>query len=93
MVSQIYPIAFQLSKANSSYTEAPFSDLDLFITNGIVSTKMYDKRDDFNLQIINFPFLDGNVPRSPSHGVYICNLFVLQEYDHAVASTIETHVR
>ena len=45
-------------------------DLDLSITNGIVSTKIYDKRDDFNFEIVNFPFLDGDVPRSPSYGVY-----------------------
>ena len=36
MVSQIYPTKNQLNKANSSATEAPFLDLDLFITNGIV---------------------------------------------------------
>ena len=45
--------------------------LDLSITNGIVSSKIYDKRDDFNFEIVNFPFLDGDVPRSPSYGVYI----------------------
>ena len=43
---------------NSSDTEAPFLDLNLSITNGIVSSKMYDKRDDFNFEIVNFPFLD-----------------------------------
>ena len=41
------------------------------ITNGIVSSKNYDKRDDFNFEIVNFPFLDGNVTRFPSYGVYI----------------------
>ena len=41
------------------------------ITNDIVSTKIYDKRDDFNIEIVNFPFLDGDAPRSPSYGVYI----------------------
>ena len=41
---------FQLNKANSSDTEAPFLDLNLSITNGIVSSKIYDKRDDFNLE-------------------------------------------
>ena len=41
------------------------------ITNGIVSSKIYDKWDDFNFEIVNFPFLDGDVPRSPSYGVYI----------------------
>ena len=71
MVGQIYPTELQLNKANSSDTEAPFLDLNLSITNGIVSSKIYDKRDDFNFEIVNFPFLDGDVPRSPSYGVYI----------------------
>ena len=66
MVSQIYPTELQLNKANSSDTEAPFLDLNLSITNGIVSSKIYDKRDDFNFEILNFPLLDGDVPRSPS---------------------------
>ena len=44
------------------------------ITNGLVSSKIYDKRDDFNFEIVNFPFLDGDVPRSPSYGVYISQL-------------------
>ena len=51
-----------------SDTEAPFLGLGLSITNGIVSTKIYDKWDDFNFEIVNFPFLDGDVPRSPSYG-------------------------
>ena len=74
MVGQIYPTELQLNKANSSDTEAPFLDLNLSITKGIVSPKIYDKRDDFNFEIVNFPFLDGDVPRSPSYGVYISQL-------------------
>ena len=72
MVGHIYPTELQLNKANSS--EAPFLDLNLSITNGIVSSKIYDKQDDFNFEIVNFPFLDGDVPRSPSYGVYISQL-------------------
>ena len=49
-------------------------DLHLFISNGFVSSKIYDKRDDFDFDIINFPFLDGDVPRCPSYGVYISQL-------------------
>ena len=74
MVSQIYPTELHLNKANSSGTEAPFLDLNLSITYGIVSSKIYDKRDDFNFEIVNFPFLDGDVPRSPSYDVYISQL-------------------
>ena len=61
MVDQIHPTELQLNKANSSDTEAPFLDLNSSITNGIVSSKIYDKRDDFNFEIVNFPFLDGFV--------------------------------
>ena len=74
MVGQIYPTKLQLNKANSSDTEAPFLDLNWLITNGIVSSKIYDKRDDFNFEIVNFPFLDVDVPRSLSYGVYISQL-------------------
>ena len=74
MVGQIYPTELQLNKANSSDTGAPFLDLNLSITNGIVSSKIYDKRDDFDFEIVNFPFLDGDVPRSRIYGVYISQL-------------------
>ena len=73
MVGQIYP-ELQLDKANYSDTEAPFLDFNLSITNGIVSSKIYDKRDDFNYEKVNFPFLDRDVPGSPSYGVYISQL-------------------
>ena len=77
MLGQIYPTELQSNKANSSDTEAPFLDLNLSITNGIVFSKIYDKWDDFNFEKVNFPFLDGNVPRSPSYGVYISQLIRL----------------
>ena len=47
---------------------------DNTISNGFVSSKIYDKRDDFDFDIVNFPFLDGDVPRSTSYGVYISQL-------------------
>ena len=74
MVNQIYPSELQLNQANTSDTEAPFFDLHLSISNGFVSSKIYDKRDDFDFGIVNFPFLDGDVPRRPSYGVYISQL-------------------
>ena len=74
MEGQIYPAELQLNKANSSVTNAPFLDLNLSITNGTVSSKIYDTRDDFNYEIVIFPFFDGDVPRSPSYGVCIFQL-------------------
>ena len=51
MVNQIYPPELQLNKANTSDTEAPFLDLHLSISNGFVSSKIHDKRDDFDFDI------------------------------------------
>ena len=36
--------------------------------------KVFNKRDDFDFEIVNLPFLDGDVPRSTSYGVYISQL-------------------
>ena len=61
-----------MNKANISDTEAPLLDLHLSVENGFVSSKIYDKRDDFD--IVFFPFLDGDVPRRASYGVNISQL-------------------
>ena len=60
-----------MNKANTSDTEAPFLYLHLSISNGFVSSKIYDKRDDFDFDTVNFPFLAGDVLHSTSYGVYI----------------------
>ena len=48
--------------------------MHLSISNDTVSTKIYDKRSDFDFKIVNFPFLFGDVPHSTSYGVYISQL-------------------
>ena len=79
MVKQIYPSELQLDKANSSSTETPFLDLHLTISDGFVASKIYDKRDNFDFDIVQFPFLDGDIPRATYYGVYISGLFGLLE--------------
>ena len=74
MVNHIYPSELQLNKANVSDTAAVFLDLHLSMPDGFVQTKIFDKRDDFDIDIVNFPFLDGDVPRSTSYGVYISQI-------------------
>ena len=56
IVSQIYLSELQLNKANTSDTKAAYLDLHLSISNESVSTKIYDKRDDFDFEIVNFAF-------------------------------------
>ena len=74
MVKRIFPSELQLNKAKVSDTEAAFLDLHLSISDDFVKTKIYDKRDGFDFDIVNFPFLDGDVPSSTSYGVYISQL-------------------
>jgi hypothetical protein len=50
-------------------------------TNGKITTKLYDKRDDFNFSIVNFPYLYSNIPASPAYGVYIRYARACSEYD------------
>ena len=83
MVRRIYPAELQLNKANTSDTEAAFLDLNLSIHNDTVSTKIYYKRDDFD--IVNFPFLDGDVPRRPSYGAYVSQLIYFARASSHVA--------
>ena len=80
MVDRIYPTELQLNRANSSDTEAPFLDLNLCISNGTVSTKIYDKWDDFDFDIVNLPFLDGDVPRHIIWGIHISTYKIRQSF-------------
>ena len=81
MISQIYPSELQVNKANTSDTEAAFLDLHLSISNDIVPTKIYDKRDDYDFEMVIFPFLNRDVPLSlhPMESISL-NSFVLPEH-------------
>ena len=70
MVSQIYPSELTLNTAKTADTEVAFLNWHLTISNDTVSTKIYDKRDYFDFEIVHFPFSD-DVHRSTSYGGYI----------------------
>ena len=79
------PSELQLNKANTSDTESAFLDLHLSISKDIVSTKTFDKREDFDFEIVNFPIIDGNISRSTSYGVYISQLICFARASSYVA--------
>ena len=80
MVNRIYHSELQLNKANASDAEASFLDLYLSIPDGFVKTKIYDKRDDFNFDIVNFPFLDGDAPRSHLWCLYFSTYSICSKF-------------
>ena len=72
---KIYPSQLTVGKANKSDHLADYLDLTFIIdSGGKLSNRLYDKRDDFDLHIVNFPFLSSNIPSGPSYGVYISQL-------------------
>ena len=59
MVGRIYSPELQLNKLNASDAEAPFLDLHFFYFKWSGSSKIFDKRDDFDFDmIVNFHFYD-----------------------------------
>ena len=74
MVGRIYLPEIQLNSGNASDTEALSFELHLSISNGFVSSKIYDNCDDFDFGITKFPYFGRDVPRSSSYGVYISQL-------------------
>ena len=63
-----------MNKAFTSDTEPPFLDSHLSISNGFVSSNIYDKRNDFDSDIVNVSFLNCDVQRRHLYGVYISQL-------------------
>ena len=83
-VSEIYPPQLVLKETTndlirdqSPNIQRPVSYLDVlfyFDKEGVLCYKLYDKRDDFDFAIVNFPYICSNIPSSPAYGVYISQL-------------------
>ena len=71
----MYPVELEVKDKTESNTSASYLDILLSIgRDGQLHTSIYDKRDDFNFHITNFPFLSSNIPTSPAYGVFISQL-------------------
>ena len=74
-LDRIYPDELEIKDTTDSLNSAAYLDLYLEHDNkGNLCTKLYDKRDDFNFPIVNFPILSSNIPASPAYGVYVSQL-------------------
>jgi hypothetical protein len=71
----IYPPELVIKETTDTASSASLLDLYLeFDDSGQLSSKMYDKRDDFNFKIMHFPNMCRNIPASPAYGAYISQL-------------------
>ena len=51
-----------------------FLDITISIYQGKFRYECYDKRNDFNFNVISFPFMSGNLPLTQMHGLFISQL-------------------
>ena len=71
----MFPSELAIKDTMESNTSASYLDLPLSIKrDGQLCTSLYDKRDDFNFHITNFPFLRSNIPSSPGYVAFISQL-------------------
>ena len=70
----IYPCELEIKETTETATSSSYLDCYLYIDNGKLATRLFDKRDDFNFPIVNFPFLSSNIPSAPAYGVYVSQL-------------------
>ena len=70
----IYPDELEIKETTESMDSASYLDLFLQVKRNGLYTKLYDKRDDFSFEIINYPYLSSNIPSAPAYGVYISQL-------------------
>jgi hypothetical protein len=74
-VDRIYLIELEIKDTTDTDRSASYLDLHLEIdSEGRLRTKLYDKRDDFNFPIANFPFICSNIPAAPAYGIYISQM-------------------
>lgn len=74
-IVDIYPKELSIKKENDSDIKASYLDLLIQIKDGAFHTSLYDKRDDFNFSIVNYPHVDrSNIPTKPAYGVYSSRL-------------------
>ena len=72
----IYPRELEIKETTETAASSSYLDCYLYIDNGKLTTctRLYDKRDDFNFPIVNFPFLSSNIPSAPAYSVYVSQL-------------------
>ena len=70
----IYPRELEIKETTETAASSSYLDCYLYIYSGKLTTRLYDKRDDFNFPIVNFPSLSSNIPSAPAYGVYVSQL-------------------
>ena len=75
----IYPRELEIKETTETAASSSYLDCYLYIDSGKLTTRLFDKRDDFNFPIVKFSFLNINILSAPAYGVYVSHLSVMPE--------------
>ena len=70
----IYPRELEIKETTETAASSSYLECYLYIDSRKLTTRLYDKRDDFNFPIVNCPFLNSNIPSASAYGVYVSQL-------------------
>jgi len=73
-IYKIYPRDLEIKQESNNSEEVSFLDLKIQYYRGQLKFSIYDKREDFNFEIVNFPFMDSCIPKKSALGVYYSQL-------------------
>ena len=88
ILSEIYPPEMIVNNTNISVRKTNFLDLTISIYRGKFNVKLYDKRNDYTFDVINYPYLDGNIPKGQSYGIFISQLVRLARINSSFSNFI-----
>ena len=86
--NSIYPNEMVLENTNVSRIESNYLDLCITLNNGNFAHKSYDKREDYNFEVIRYPDLSGNIPYNPAYGVFVSQCKRFAEVNSSLESFI-----
>ena len=90
-ICNIYPPELTLKKTTESETSLSYLDINISICGGKYVTEVFDKRDSFNFNIVNFPYMCSNIPAKPTYGVYVSQLIRISRICDTYSSFVKRH--
>ena len=90
-IINIYPPELTLKKTTESNSTISYLDISISICNNKYVTEVYDKRENFNFKIVNYPYMCSNIPAKPTYGVYVSQLIRISRICDNYVSFVKRH--
>ena len=73
-IYEIYPRDLEIKLESNNTLEVTYLDLKIKSENSLLNFSVYDKREDFSFDIVNYPYIDSCIPKKSALGVFYSQL-------------------